>query len=64
MGDDSEKEKPKGTKKCVTKRLLKLIDYKNCLLNNKVILNSQQRFKSEKKTMHTLNKSIWSIRLH
>ena len=41
MGDDSEQENTKGTKKCVTKRLLNLIDYKNCLLNNKVIVKLQ-----------------------
>ena len=37
----------KGTKKCVIKRILKFNDYKNCLLNNKVILKPQQRFKSK-----------------
>ena len=37
----------KGTKKCVIKRILKLNDYENCLLNNKVILKPQQRFKSK-----------------
>ena len=40
-------KKAKGTKKCVIKRILKFNDYKNCLLNNEVILESQQRFKSE-----------------
>ena len=37
----------KGTKKCVIKRRLKFNDYKDCLLNNEIILKSQQRFKSE-----------------
>ena len=47
MDDDSEKKKAKGTKKCVIKRILKFNDYEDCLLNNKIILKSQQRFKSD-----------------
>ena len=43
----------KGTKKCAIKRILKFNDYKNCLMNNKVILKSQQRFKSELHDLHT-----------
>ena len=46
MDDDSEGRKAKGTKKCVIKRILKFNDYKDCLLNNEIILKSQQRFKS------------------
>ena len=38
-------KKAKGTKKCVIKRILKFNDYKYCLLNNEIILKSQQRFK-------------------
>ena len=34
-------------KKCVIERILKFSDYKNCLLDNKIILKSQQRFKCE-----------------
>ena len=40
-------KKAKGTQKCIIKRILKFNDYKNCLLNNEIILKSQQRFKSE-----------------
>ena len=47
IDDDSEKKKAKGTKKCVIKRILKFNDYEDCLLNNKIILKSQQRFKSD-----------------
>ena len=47
MDDDSEAKKAKGIKKCVIKRMLKFNDYKDCLVNNEVILQSQQRFKSE-----------------
>ena len=45
--DGNSYKKAKGTKKCVIKRILKFNDYKNCLLNNEIILKSQQRFKSE-----------------
>ena len=48
MDDDSEVKKAKGTKKCVIKRVLKFNDYKDCLLNNEIVLNSQQRFESER----------------
>ena len=44
--DDREVKKDKGTKKYVI-RILKYPDYENCLSNNKVILKSQQIFKSE-----------------
>ena len=47
MDDDSEHKKAKGTKKCVIKRILKFTDYKNCQSNDKIILKSQQRFKSD-----------------
>ena len=54
MYDGIEKEKQtKGTKKCVTKWGLKFNDYKDCLLNNKIIPKSQQRFKSEKDNGYT-----------
>ena len=47
LTDDFEEDKSaKGTKKCVIKRELKFNDYKDCLLNDKVVLKSQQRFKS------------------
>ena len=42
-----EDKKAKGTKKCVTKRMIKFDDYKNCLLKGEVILKSQQRFISK-----------------
>ena len=46
-------KKAKGTKKCVIKRRHKFSDYKDCLLNNKIILKSQQRFKSERDDVYT-----------
>ena len=33
--------------------MLKLLDYKDCLLNNETILKSQQRFKSETHNVYT-----------
>ena len=53
MCDSSNDKKVKGTKKCVIKRILKFNDYKNCLLNNEVILKSQRRFKSEPHNVYT-----------
>ena len=52
MDDGNEAKKAKGTKKCVIKRMLKYPDYKDCLLNNEIILKSQQRFKSEKQCIY------------
>ena len=56
-------KKPKGTKKCVIKRRLKFNDYKDCLLNNEIILKSQQRFKSERHDVYIeeINKIALSI---
>ena len=47
MNDDSEVKKSKGTKKCVIKRELMFENYTDCLRNNKIILKSQRRFKSD-----------------
>ena len=46
MDDDSEHKKVKGTKKCVIKMKFMFKNYKDCQSNNKIILQSQQRFKS------------------
>ena len=40
IDDDSEAKKAKGTEKCVIKRMFKFNDYKNCVLDNKVIFKS------------------------
>ena len=56
MTDDGKQDKKaKGTKKCVIKRMIKFNDYKNCLLKDKVILKSQQRFISKKHDVYTKN---------
>ena len=51
--DFKEDKKAKGTKKCVIKRRLKFNDYKDCLLNNQIVLKSQQRFKNERHDVYT-----------
>ena len=53
--DCKEDKKAKGTKKCVIKRMIKLDDYKNCLLNSEVVLKSHQRFKSKEHNVYTEN---------
>ena len=50
--DDYDKEKiinkkAKGITKCVTKRKTMFENYTNCLFNGKIILKSQQKFKSD-----------------
>ena len=64
MDDDTEHKNAKATKKYVMKREVTFKNYEDCLLNDKTILKSQQRFKSgchNVYTMYILNKSI---RLH
>ena len=53
--DCKEDKKPKGTKKCVIKRMIRFNDYTNCLLKDEVILISQQRFISKKHDVYTEN---------
>ena len=53
MDDGKNNKKTKGTRKCVIQRILKFNDCKDCLLDNKVILKSEQRFKSEAHNVHT-----------
>ena len=40
-------KKAKGTKKCIIKRELMFENYKDSLFNNKIILKSQEKFKSD-----------------
>ena len=53
--DGKEDKKAKGRKKCVIKRMIKFNDYKNCLLKDKIILKSQQRFISKKHDVYIEN---------
>ena len=54
-GDGKEDKKTKGTKKCVIKKMIKFNDYKKCLLNDELILKSQQRFITKKHDVYTEN---------
>ena len=51
--NDKIDKKAKGTKKCTVNKLIKFDDYKNCLLNDKILLKSQQRFISNKHDVYT-----------
>ena len=51
--DGKEHKKAKGTKKCVIKSELMFENYKDSLFNDKIILKSQQRFKSDHHKVYT-----------
>ena len=54
LTDDCEEyKKAKGTKKCIIKRRIKFNDYEDCLLNNQILLKSQQRLKNERHDVYT-----------
>ena len=53
MDDDSEKKKAKGIKKSAIKRRLMFENYKDSFCNNKTILKSQLRFKSDHHNVYT-----------
>ena len=47
LDDDTENKKAKGTKKCIVKRELTFKNYVDCLFNDKTVIKSQQRFRSD-----------------
>ena len=51
--------KQKGAKKYIIKKEIKFKNHEDCLLNNEIILKSQQRFEREADNVYTE-----SIRLH
>ena len=53
MEDDSETKKTKGVKRCAIKRRLMFENYKDSLFNNKTIMQSQLRFKSDHHNVYT-----------
>ena len=53
--DGNEDKKAKETKKCIIKKMIKFNDYKKCLLDDEVILMSQQIFISKKHDVYTEN---------
>ena len=50
---DNRHKKSKGSKKCVIKQKLMFQNFKDCLLNNKAIYRSEQRFKSYNHYVYT-----------
>ena len=53
MEETKESQESKGTKESVIKRELMFENYKDWLFNDKVILKSQQRFKSDHHKVYT-----------
>ena len=51
--EHTEHKKAKGTKKCVIKREIMFENYKDSLFNDKVIIRSQQRFRSYNHKVYT-----------
>ena len=51
--DGNEHKKSKGTKKCVIKQKLMFQNFKDCLLNNKTVYRSQERFKGYNHDVYT-----------
>ena len=61
MDDGSEIKKAKGVKRCVIKRRMMFENYKDSLFNNKTIMRSQLRFKSDHHNVYTEEKMSKSI---
>ena len=53
MDDGIEKKKANGTNKCIIKRRIKFKDYTDSVFENKTILRSKLRFKSDHPIVHT-----------
>ena len=47
LDDDTENKKAKGTKKCVVKREIPFKNYADALFNDRILIKSQQRFRSD-----------------
>ena len=62
MDDGIEKKKAKGTNKCIIKRKIKFKDYKDSVFENKTILRSQLRFKSDHHIVNTEEVNKTAIR--
>ena len=62
MDYGSEHKGAKGTKKCIKKGGPTFRNYKNCSVNNKTIIKSQQRFTSDYRNVYTeqINKIVLS----
>ena len=53
MDNESENKKAKVVKRCIVKRRLMFENYKDSLFNNKTIMRSQLRFKSDHHNVYT-----------
>ena len=53
LNDNTEMKKAKGTKKCIVKRGITFKKYADALLNDDVIIRSQQRFRSDQHRVYT-----------
>ena len=53
LDDDTENKKAKGTKKCVVKREITFKNYADALFNDRILIKSQQRFRSYYHTVFT-----------
>ena len=53
LDDDNEMKKAKGTKKCIVKRELMFENHKDTLFNDKIIIRSQQRYRSYNHKVYT-----------
>ena len=62
LDDNTEKKRAKGTRKCITKRDIMFEHYKDCSFNDKTIIKSQLRFKSDHLDVYTeeVNKTALS----
>ena len=53
LNDDTEKKRVKDTKKCIIKRKILFEHSKDCLFNDKAVIKSQLRFKSDYHDIYT-----------
>ena len=61
LDDDTEKKRDKGTKKCIEKREITFKNYADALFNDKVLIKSQQRLRSDHHKVYT--EEVYNISL-
>ena len=54
LDDHTEKKRAKGTERCIIKNEIMFEHYKDCLFNDKNLIKSQLRFKSDHHNVHTV----------
>ena len=54
MDNNSENKKAKGTKKCIIKKGIMVKNQEDCMFDNKIILKSQQVFRSDHHNVYTV----------